>query len=150
LDDIVTDSELAAEAWLAKGLIAVADNDNQLVERSYREALKVDPKLHAALNNLAMIMLEKGGDLTEALALANRAVAEDPTVANYYDTLAQIQVGMQDYDAAIASIDKAIIRQPAQPQWKIRKEQTLRAAGRHEEADQVKRQIDAVSSGARR
>ena len=87
------------------------------------------------------------GDLTEALALANRAVAGDPTVANYYDTLAQIQAGMKNYDAAIASIDKAIIRQPAQPLWKVRKEQTLRQAGRHEEADQLKRQMDAASSG---
>jgi predicted Zn-dependent protease len=147
LDNMVKDPEMAAEAWLAKGLIAVSDNDSQLVERSYREALKINANLHAALNNLAMIEFEQGGDLAEALALAKCAVAEDPTVPNYYDTLAQIQAGMKDYDAAIAAIDKAISRQSAQPQWKVRKEQILRKAGRHDEADQLKRKLDAEFPG---
>jgi Flp pilus assembly protein TadD len=50
-------------------------------ELAYRKAISLNPRQAVALNNLAMILTVRKGDLDEALALAQRAVEISPNSA---------------------------------------------------------------------
>ncbi|MDR2443735.1 MAG: hypothetical protein LBE31_09495 [Deltaproteobacteria bacterium] len=98
-----------AEAYLALGNLAYQrDGDPKEAESNYRRALSRE-KLPAAANNLAWLLLVEGGDLNEALELANLAVLEgqkrglpSKLMDNYKSTLAQIQKAILESSKAFA------------------------------------------------
>lgn len=61
-------------------------NDGDAIA-AYEEALKIDPRLSIALNNLAWIGAEQGKDLDLALNRAQQAVEITPANPNFHDTL---------------------------------------------------------------
>jgi Flp pilus assembly protein TadD len=56
----------------------------------YEAALKVEPNNGIALNNLAFLIVDSGGDLEEALSLAQRAKRLLPNIPEVSDTLGMI------------------------------------------------------------
>jgi tetratricopeptide (TPR) repeat protein len=84
------------------------------IKANYRSALRIDPDLAPAANNLAMIKLRSGGNLDEALELARRAVAASPEVPHFHDTLGRVYRARGDRVAAIASLEKATSLPPPQ------------------------------------
>jgi len=76
-------------AWFGKGKYDTA-------EQHYRVALDLEPECAEALNNLAWLMLERGGDLEEAENLSRQAVdlamkaGDAVATATYRDTLEKI------------------------------------------------------------
>jgi len=102
-------------------------------EENYTLALKIDPSLTAARNNLAMRYISENKNLNDALALAEQAVKEAPRNANCLDTLAQAQAALGNYDAAIQSLNTAVELEPDNPQWSEHiesfKQKQLEAAG---------------------
>jgi tetratricopeptide (TPR) repeat protein len=90
-----------------------------LAERSYREVMAQRPSDLAARNNLAMLLVNRGGDgaLAEALSLAEAVVAQSPEEPNYLDTLASVQSAMGDRDAAIRTLERAVRLDPSNRTW---------------------------------
>ncbi len=60
-------------------------------EKFYRLALDKDPGLADAYNNLAWLYYTRGDNIEEARALAEKAVALDPSRDAYRDTLEKIK-----------------------------------------------------------
>ena len=77
------------------------------------------------LNSFAWTMSEIGKNLDEALSSAKKAVElskEDPQIL---DTLAEIYYKMGDSKSAVATIDKAIAKEPSDEYYKRQKEKFL-------------------------
>ena len=76
-------------AWFGKG-------DHDMAEEHYRAVLDLEPGCAEALNNLAWLMLERGGDLEAAENLSRQAVGlalkagDETRAAVYRDTLEKI------------------------------------------------------------
>jgi tetratricopeptide (TPR) repeat protein len=67
----------------------------------YRDAIKLDPNNAVVLNNLAYLMTETGGNLDEALTLANRAKQQLPNLTEVSDTIGWIYIKKNLSDNAI-------------------------------------------------
>lgn len=96
------------------GMIHQRLGETKKATAAYRTALRLDPNLAVACNNLAMILLRAKGDLDEALALSNRAVAASPQVPQFHDTLGAVHRARGDQAAAIAALRKATTLPPQQ------------------------------------
>lgn len=68
---------------------------------SYRDAMKIDPNNAVVLNNLAYLMTNTGGNLDEALTLAQRAKQQLPNLMEVSDTIGWIYVKKNLSDSAI-------------------------------------------------
>ncbi len=64
------------------------------------------------MNNLAFLLAERGADLDQALALANRAAELMPDDADAIDTAGWVQLKRKQTDAAIGLFAKAVGREP--------------------------------------
>lgn len=78
-----------------------------LAERQYRRAIELDARFAPALNNLAAMSAERRQNLDAALDWAKRAVAADPDMAEFHDTLGSVYLARGDAGAAIAAYRKA-------------------------------------------
>ncbi|MCB9545059.1 MAG: tetratricopeptide repeat protein [Myxococcales bacterium] len=83
-----------------------------VAERAYRRALALTPDDGRALNNLAWMLRGRPSARDEALALAKRAVAQEPLSDASWDTLAEVHFLLGDVAAAVAAIDRAIALNP--------------------------------------
>lgn len=78
----------------------------------YEQILKLQPDNAVALNNLAYMMAETGGDLDQALALAERAKQKLPADINVADTLGWIYIKKNLSDNAISIFRDLVTRKP--------------------------------------
>lgn len=67
----------------------------------YRDAMKIDPNNAVVLNNLAYLMTQTGGNLDEALTLAQRAKQQLPNMTEVSDTIGWIYIKKNLSDSAI-------------------------------------------------
>lgn len=119
------------------------DGDLEGAEKLYRRILAIDPGLAVIKNNLAMVMINRGGSLEEAAKLAQEAVGSSPSTPNYYDTLAQAQAKAGKVDDAIKNLRIASQVDPSHLDWLINLTILLADANRKKEAHEVLGQIDA-------
>jgi tetratricopeptide (TPR) repeat protein len=84
-------------------LAQVFDNAGKKQEAlaGYRDAMKIDPNNAVILNNLAYLMTQTGGNLDEALTLANRAKQQLPNMTEVSDTIGWIYIKKNLSDNAI-------------------------------------------------
>jgi tetratricopeptide (TPR) repeat protein len=68
---------------------------------AYRDAMKIDPTNGLVLNNLAYLLTETGGNLDEALTLAQRAKQQLPNFSEVSDTIGWIYIKKKLNDNAI-------------------------------------------------
>ncbi|MEZ5317515.1 MAG: TIGR03790 family protein [Vicinamibacterales bacterium] len=73
----------------------------------YRQVVGLEPSNVVALNNLAFALAEHGGDVSEALGFAQRAVAAAPT-PDTLDTLGWVEHLAGRNDEAAAHLDRAL------------------------------------------
>jgi len=78
-----------------------------------RSALLEDPRDAAALNLLAWALTETGGDATEAVGLARRAVDLDPADAHLVDTLGWALARAGQLPEAVLTLSEAASLDPA-------------------------------------
>ncbi len=78
----------------------------------YEASIKINSNNGPALNNLAFILAEHGGDLDDALSKAQRAKQLMPNLAEVSDTLGWIYVKKQQSDAAIDILKDLVTRVP--------------------------------------
>lgn len=95
-------------------LALLLDQSGQKAEaRSiYEQILKMQPDNPIALNNLAYMMAESGGDLDQALTLAQRAKQKLPQDPNVADTLGWIYIKKNLSDNAIEIFRDLATKQP--------------------------------------
>jgi len=120
IDQVIQHPAANARCWLLHGVMAEQGGQLETAEASYRKALTLDPEQHLAKNNLAMVLTTQHVHMDEAIELASQAVEALPRDPNYLDTLAFVHAKAQNYEAALASIRKAIMLDPANPQWQNR------------------------------
>jgi Flp pilus assembly protein TadD len=83
-------------------------------EAAYHAALKENPGIAPAYNNLAMITLKRGGNLSNALAWAQKGVELAPSVPQFHDTLGWVYRAQGDKAKAIAALERAVSLPPPQ------------------------------------
>lgn len=145
----LTDSGRTAEAdkfeaeWLAKqpgdpvfnfhlGDVALARQQWDRAEASYRKVLAVRPNDPVVLNNLAWLLHRAGKP--GALEAAERAVAIEPNSAPLLDTAAEIQAAMGRLDKAIELQRRALTLDPEHGRHRLHYAQYLIKAGKKFEA----------------
>jgi len=83
-------------------------------QSAYHAALRENPKLAPAYNNLAMITVTKNGKLSDALSWAQKAVELAPNVPQFHDTLGWVYRAMGDKGKAVTSLEQASRLPPPQ------------------------------------
>jgi tetratricopeptide (TPR) repeat protein len=83
-------------------------------DSAYLDALKADPKMFAALNNLAFNAAARKQNLEQALAWARQAISLAPDNTTLYDTLGWVHRARGELDAAAKAIEKAVAGNPRQ------------------------------------
>jgi tetratricopeptide (TPR) repeat protein len=134
---VVADGEAPAAAITAAAGHAERCGDLAVAEALYRRALSLDPSLHVAHNNLAMLIARNGGNPAEAALVASKAVALQPGVATIRDTLAQAQAKAGDPRGAARSMESAVKLEPDNTRWRVRLARYLLDAGDLVEAAKV-------------
>lgn len=121
--------------YLASAALAFdAADDLPRAEALYRQAIAAGVDGVALKNNLAMILLRKGGPTAEAAQLAEQAVAGAPNVGAFLDTLASVQAAAGDFSKAEQTLTTAVNLEPAVAEWRIHLAEIQIKAGRLPEA----------------
>lgn len=81
-------------------------------EEWYRKGLEIQPGFALLANNLAYLMLEHGGDLDKAFALAKEARAGFPNLPAAADTLGWAYYRKGNYGPAVSLFQEAIEKEP--------------------------------------
>jgi Flp pilus assembly protein TadD len=81
-------------------------------KQAYEATLKLDPNNAVALNNLAFLLAETGGDLDDALTKAQRAKQMMPSLHEISDTLGWIYLKKNLADQAIDVFKDLVNKQP--------------------------------------
>ena len=108
-----------ARPWLNYAVMVAEAGDWADATRGYREALRRDPLNPVALNNLADLLTRRGGDLSEALNLAEQAGRLMPDAPEVIDTLAHAYLRKGMTGNAVASYRKLLDRLPAPERVRI-------------------------------
>jgi tetratricopeptide (TPR) repeat protein len=105
--------EVAPALALASTLEAAGSFDRAIEQ--YRHVLQLKPDEPSALNNLAYLLVETGGNLEDATRFAQRAVQIVPDQANFTDTLGWIYVKRNMNASAVQLFDKLVTKYPDDP-----------------------------------
>lgn len=105
----VVEKKPSASVHTLLGILEEARNNGAEAEKHYRKALELAPDSPIAANNLAWYIAETGGNLDEALTLAQSAVKKNPNTAGFYDTLGWIYHKKGLKTQAIEQLKKAVI-----------------------------------------
>ena len=102
----------------------------------YEQALKIDPNFSPAANNLAWIYSEQGGDLKEALNLAQIAFQTNPEDPHITDTLGWIYYKKKAYIQSIRYLRESKEKLPNNPIVRYHLGMAYYKADRNEQAKQ--------------
>jgi tetratricopeptide (TPR) repeat protein len=106
-----------ARAYVLTGSLEEARGNWRSAQELYRKAIDLQPHYADAQNNLAFLLLERGGDTNEALSLARDAHTEAPDVATIADTLAWAYYHKGLYKTAIGLLQDALKAEPDSAQY---------------------------------
>jgi len=95
-------------------LVLDAASRKNEAKQVYEAALRLDPNNGVALNNLAFLLAENGGDLEDALTKAQRAKQLLPNLSEISDTLGWIYLKKNLSDNAIEIFRDLVSKQPNQ------------------------------------
>jgi len=130
----VNEKRPSATAFTMIAILEDSRGNTAAAEKNYRTALEYSPDAPIAANNLAWLIVENQGNLDEALRLASVAVAKDPNVAGYYDTLGWVYLKKSLFSSAAQQFKKAIEiaekdGKAADPGYRVRLGMALSSAG---------------------
>ncbi|MBX2850671.1 MAG: tetratricopeptide repeat protein [Phycisphaeraceae bacterium] len=136
---ILTDDENNVDMVYAKGQIAQRLGNLEAAEAAYRVVLNTVKDNPLVLNNLALVLSERGGSsAAEAEQLATRAVKLSDDDPNLIDTLATVLLRGEQYDRALETIERVINIDPSNPAWHMTKADILEATGETEQAEVIR------------
>jgi tetratricopeptide (TPR) repeat protein len=102
--------------YVDRGDILAGKGDLIGAEAAYKQAIRLDPKNVAALNNAAWLLADRGAGLDEALDFARRATTLQPENALLSDTLGWVYRARKDFSNAIKAFERAIKLAPKLPE----------------------------------
>lgn len=102
-------------AIMILGMIAESKKDFAEAQTRYEEVLKVNPRFGPAANNLAWLIMERGGNSDVALKHAQTAREELPNDPNIADTLGWIYYQKNVYLQAAVLLKEATEKLPDDP-----------------------------------
>ena len=108
--------DLAPTFSLGETLIRAGRTDE--AKTQYQNLLKSDPNNSLAMNNLAFLLSDTGGDLDEALKLAQRAVQKVPGQPNFADTMGYVYLKKGMRDSAIQTFTALVQKYPGAPTFR--------------------------------
>ncbi len=146
IEPFATRTDIDPELLVRIASIYEQQHDLPNAEKAYRLTLKLKPDEPIALNNLAMILSNSNPQDKEALELIARAVKLAPKVPSFLDTQAVVLGHLKAYDDGVASIDKAIDLDKANPEWKATRIWLLASANKHDVALAEFKQLQANPS----
>lgn len=91
-----------------RGLLWTLAGRQKDAENLYRKAIAANPADVMALNNLAWMLAQTGGDADEALRLIDRAIGVVRFNPALFDTRAVVQIARQEPHRAIVDLNRAI------------------------------------------
>jgi tetratricopeptide (TPR) repeat protein len=109
----LTPSELGPALTLAEALSQTGRRDEATA--IYKSILRSHPNDATALNNAAYFLCDSGGDLDEALKLAQSAVQKVPTQPGFADTLGYVYLKKGQRDSAIQTFSSLVRKYPTYP-----------------------------------
>ena len=108
----------AAAGWLRLGALQVKAKQFDHAVHAFQQAMKMNPDLPDAYNNLAWLYAELNLNLDQAVPLAEKAVALNPTASNL-DTLAYAHYKNRNYPEAEQVIQRALEINPNKDQYRL-------------------------------
>lgn len=107
----------------------------------YRRSLRIQPDNPYALNNLAFLLADSGGDLNEALQLAQKAVQKLPDSPAASDTLGWVYLKKKMTDSAIQVFDQLVRKFPTDPVIRLHYATALLEKG---DRDRARKELEAA------
>jgi tetratricopeptide (TPR) repeat protein len=98
--------------YLLAGGIYESRQDWEHARQQYQKVLEIQPENALASNNLAYVMLQQGGNVDVAFAMAQTARRQLPDNPNTADTLGWAFYHKHVYDSAISLFKEAVKKQP--------------------------------------
>jgi tetratricopeptide (TPR) repeat protein len=105
-------------AYAVLGVLEEKSGNWQKAEETYQKALQIDPEYGVGANNLASLLLDHGGDVNQALSLAQTARQSMPDSPNTADTLAWAYIQIGAYPSAIDLLQVALTEIPNNPTYR--------------------------------
>ncbi|MCL2645707.1 MAG: tetratricopeptide repeat protein [Phycisphaerales bacterium] len=149
LENLANRADATPEALLAQAILRESEGDTATAETYYRRALEKKPDDIFAQNNLAMVLVQRGKNLQEALNLIDQAIRFSPQIPNFYDTRASVQLALQDYDGAIASISEAVRLDANNLEWHLQLSWILLRGGYQDRAKREMIQVESLNPDSR-
>lgn len=137
LEQSIEQGKPTAAILFLRGVIAEQDNHLPLAQSCYERALKLNPRMALAANNLAVILGSQPNSIAEAIRFAKLAVSEQPQRPPFIETLAQIQFNSGHREEAITNMTKVVDLAPESAKWRAELVNMLRVVGRNEEANRI-------------
>lgn len=103
-------------------------------ERDLKTALELNPEHPSILNYLGYSWIDRGENLTEAMALIEKAVAKRPDDGHIVDSLGWAKYKTADYHGAIEHLERAVELEPMDPTINDHLGDAYWAVGRKQEA----------------
>lgn len=147
LRPIVSLSAPPPQVWPTWAAVNQSLGDLPEAERAWRELLKANPNEPHAQNNLAFELLLEGDaqKAGEAEKLSRAAIATDPGVSTFYDTLARILLQRGKADDAVEKFRLALDKDPHDVEAMIGLADVLQSRPNdREEAKSLLTRIDAI------
>jgi tetratricopeptide (TPR) repeat protein len=135
----VSDEQLTAQTWFERGYVFAVETKNpEEAIRCFSEAIRLDPNLDAAYNNLG-ILLKDLKRYDEAEAAYRKAIDLNPEDATAYYNLGILLKDLKRYDEAEAAYRKAIDLNPEYATAYNNLGNTLKDLKRYDEAEAAHR-----------
>lgn len=115
LDEASQINPKAVQVYMLKGVIYEAQKQQGHAQTEYEKALRIDPKFAPAANNLAWIYAEHGGNIDQALSLAQIAKERFPDDPGISDTLGWILYKKNIFLKAISHLEASAEKLPENP-----------------------------------
>lgn len=110
--DAIKNNPKAVDLYFRAGQIYESKQDWDRAKQQYQKVLEIEPDNAATLNQLAYLMLEQGGNVDVAFAMAQTARQKLPDNPNTADTLGWAFYHKQVYKSAITLFKEAATKDP--------------------------------------
>ncbi len=109
----------SAGAFLNQGMTLEAMDKKKEASSLYNKVLSMDPGNAVALNNLAFLSADTGGDLDQAMSLAQRAKQQEPTSPDISDTLGYVYYRKNLNAQAVQIFRQIVQNRPNNPTFRL-------------------------------
>ena len=129
---------LAPDDWRTAARLGTVQQEAGLrseSRRSYEQAVRLGGDDADLWNNLAYLQAEMGSNLEDALTLARKAVAKEPSNSQYADTVGFIYLKKRDFASALQIFNKLSQRYPNEGGFRYHLALALVESGRKQEGE---------------